>query len=108
MSELQISKSRSVLLFLATVLSSGLFFSTPVRAEEVVSKGVIVKVNPPEREIYIMSEGQKLEYYFNEKTTVTEDGKQGRYEDLKEGQNVSVRAKKIGKRLDPLDVTIEK
>lgn len=70
------------------------------------AEGKIVKIEAAEREIYIFSKGEKLEYYFNKDTEVTEKGQPKRYEDLKEGQSVRVSSKKIGKRLDPLKVEI--
>jgi hypothetical protein len=84
-----------------------------VRAEEIKPadnldrfEGKIVKVNPPQREIYVFSDGQKNEYYFTDKTVVIKDGQTAPFSALLEGESVRVSAKKIGKRLDPVEVEI--
>lgn len=77
--------------------------TTPLTSE---IEGVIVKVVPSEREIYVESEGKKHEYYFNPMTKVVHGNEERKYEDLKKGMRVKVSANKIGKRLDPLEVRI--
>jgi hypothetical protein len=69
-------------------------------------EGVIAKVVPSEREIYVESAGKKHEYYFNVNTKVTQGSDEKKYEDLKQGMRVKVSAHRIGKRLDPFEVRI--
>lgn len=78
----------------------------PAVGELVKFEGKIVKVNPPQREIYVFANGQKNEYYFTDQTMVIENGQSAPFSKLIEGQKVRVSAKKIGKRLDPVQVEI--
>lgn len=76
-------------------------------AQSVVT-GVVHKVVPEEREIYVKTpDGKKFEYYFNPNTTVTKGEEKLRFEDLKQGMSVMVTARKIGRRLDPVNVAIQ-
>jgi hypothetical protein len=76
-------------------------------AQSVVT-GVVHKVVPEEREIYVKTpDGKKFEYYFNPQTTVTRGEETLGFEELKQGMNVVVSARKIGRRLDPVNVAIK-
>lgn len=92
------------------VLSSMALFLSPLTAsaefKQSVVEGKIVKMVPSEREIYVLSEGKKYEYYFNKDTKVQDKGQEIRYDNLTEGQSVKVTANQIGKRLDPITVEI--
>ena len=101
-----ISKAGNKKYWCAAVLLSALFATGANSVGNHEAEGKIVKIEAAEREIYIFSQGEKLEYYFNKDTEVSEKGQPKRYEDLKEGQSVRVSSKKIGKRLDPLKVEI--
>ena len=70
--------------------------------------GTITEVNPDEKEIYVDSEGKELELYFIEETTLTKAGEPAEFSALEKGQTVEVKIKKVGKRLDPLSVDIQK
>lgn len=70
-------------------------------------QGIIQEVEPEKTEIYVeTSEGQTLELYFTESTTLTKNGETVEFSELQEGQNVEVEVEKTGKRLDPISVTI--
>lgn len=70
-------------------------------------QGIIQEVEPEKTEIYVeTSEGQTLELYFTESTTLTRNGETVEFSELQEGQNVEVEVEKTGKRLDPISVTI--
>jgi hypothetical protein len=99
-------KIASFLLALSITLacsSAASALTTPPNSE---IEGVIVKVVPSEREIYVESEGKKHEYYFNPMTKVVRGNEEKKYEDLQKGMRVKVSANKIGKRLDPFEVRI--
>jgi len=102
---MKIQKTKNIWLFGSFLLFAlTLTGANPVGNHQ--AEGKIVKVEPAEREIYVYSQGEKLEYYFNKDTEVSEKGEARKYEDLKEGQSVRVSSKKIGRRLDPLKVEI--
>jgi len=87
-----------------TVLSCG--HQTDV-VESGTYDGTIQKVKPEEKEIYVKTEnGKTLELYFIEETKLTENGNSVEFKALESGQKVSVKVKKVGKRLDPLSVKI--
>ena len=89
-------------------VAAALFLSSQIAfaAEQSVVEGKIVEVVPGKKEIYVLSEGKKHEYYFNEKTTVSKSGEPAKFADLSNGTMVKVTADKIGKRLDPVTVEI--
>lgn len=69
--------------------------------------GTIQEVVPEESEIYVQTEeGKTLELYFIDETTLTRDGEEVAFSELKKGQRVEVKVEKTGKRLDPLAVRI--
>lgn len=72
-----------------------------------VYEGSISKVNPPEEEIYVeIGGGQKLELYFTPETALTRNGEMVPFEQLKAGQQVSVKVKREGNRMTPVAVEI--
>ncbi|QDG50540.1 hypothetical protein FIV42_07275 [Persicimonas caeni] len=68
--------------------------------------GTVKKVKADENEIYVDADGKELELYFIEETKLTKGGEAVEFSALEEGQKVEVEVKKVGKRLDPLSVTI--
>lgn len=68
--------------------------------------GTIKEVKPEEKEIYVDADGNELELYFIDKTELTRNGEKATFSALEKGQNVEVKVKKVGKRLDPLAVKI--
>lgn len=70
-------------------------------------QGTIQEVNAEETEIYVQTqEGDELELYFTEETTLTRDGEEVPFSTLEKGQNVEIEVEKVGQRLDPLSVKI--
>lgn len=70
-------------------------------------QGTVDKVVPEETEIYVeTAEGQRLELYFTETTTLTRNGETVAFDMLEQGQNVEVTVEKVGQRLDPVSVVI--
>ena len=70
-------------------------------------QGEIEEVEPDKTEIYVETqEGQILELYFTEETTLTRNGQDVEFNVLEEGQNVEVEVEKEGKRLIPIAVRI--
>lgn len=83
------------------VLVSSVAFTAVVTVE-----GEIEKVVPEKREIYVLADGKKNEFYFTAKTEILKGGQGITFETLKKGQKVKVTADKVGKRLDPLKVEL--
>lgn len=83
-------------------------FAAPVFAATSVIEGNIAKIVEKKREIYVKSkdDGKKYEYYFNDQTQITKDGKPAQFSDMKVDQHVKVTAAKKGKRLDPQQVEL--
>ena len=71
-------------------------------------QGVIAEVEAEKTEIYVTTgDGKRLELYFTDSTTLTNSaGIQVPFEELAEGKKVEVTVEKVGKRLDPISVTI--
>jgi|AntDeeMinimDraft_5_1070356.scaffolds.fasta_scaffold29311_1 hypothetical protein len=70
-------------------------------------EGTIQKVVPAESEIYVETPDDKtLELYFIDETKLTMGGSTVPFDSLENGQKVRVEVKKVGKRLDPLNVEI--
>jgi len=69
-------------------------------------EGEIVKVEAGKREIYVESNGKKLELYFTKETQLQKDGKEANFDVLAKGQKVAVTLETVGKRLDPKKVVI--
>lgn len=70
-------------------------------------QGTVDKVVPEETEIYvILDEGQRIELYFTETTTLSRNGEAVAFAELEKGQPVEVTVEKVGQRLDPVSVVI--
>ncbi|WP_300436236.1 hypothetical protein [Christiangramia sp.] len=70
-------------------------------------QGTIKEVEADKTEIYVSTDDNKtLELYFTENTSLTRNGSEVEFSELKEGQKVEVEVEKKGKRLDPLSVKI--
>ena len=68
--------------------------------------GKIAKVKPGEKEIYVKHKDHKLELYFTDSTKLMKGGKAVDFSMLQKDQKVSVKVEKMGKKLNPLEVTI--
>lgn len=97
-------KMRSLLIAIGLV-GIGLTIAT-ARAATVTIEGVVDKVVPEKTEIYVLADGKRHEFYFNEKTEVTQSGQKVAFAVLKKAQKVKVTADKVGKRLDPIKVEL--
>lgn len=69
--------------------------------------GTVDEVEAEKSEIYVKTaEGQKLELYFTDTTKLMRGGEVVDFSQLAKGQKVEVKVEKVGKRLDPITVTI--
>lgn len=68
--------------------------------------GTVVKVEADKNEIYVESDGKKLELYFTETTELLKGDQKVEFAALEEGQKVKVTIETVGKRLDPKKVII--
>ena len=87
------------------------FFTACGEGTDVVESGTyqgsIKEVEPEKTEIYVTTEDDKtLELYFTDQTTLTRNGETVEFSALEEGQRVEVEVEKVGKRLEPIAVTI--
>jgi len=70
--------------------------------------GTVSEAKPDEEEIYVdLDNGKTIELYFMETTTLTKNGSEVPFSDLKKGTDVTVEVEKKGKRLDPISVKIK-
>lgn len=70
-------------------------------------QGTVKKVNVEKTEIYVTTEDDKtLELYFTDQTSLTRNGEKVEFSELMEGQKVEVEIEKVGKRLNPVSVSI--
>jgi hypothetical protein len=70
-------------------------------------QGTISEVEAEKDEIYVKTaDNQTLELYFTETTSLTRNGEEVDFSNLKEGQRVEVEVEKVGQRLDPISVRI--
>ncbi len=88
-----------------------LFFTACGESTDVVESGTymgtIKEVEPEKTEIYVSTDDDKtLELYFTDQTMLTRNGQTVEFSELEEGQKVEVEVEKVGKRLDPISVTI--
>ncbi len=90
----------------ATILGCLLMHSTSTFAAVVTIEGVVDKVVPEKSEIYVLADGKRHEFYFNDKTEVTRAGQKVTFAVFKKAQKVKVTADKVGKRLDPIKVEL--
>jgi len=102
---------KSILFKLLFILFVSFTFSCGKSTDVVESgtyTGKIIEVEADKSEIYVeIEDGKVLELYFIEETTLTQNGEIVPFENLNEDQTVEVKIKKVGKRLDPLSVTIK-
>lgn len=82
------------------------FIAGIAQAAIVTIEGSIDKVVPEKREIYVLADGKKHEFYFTDKTEITKSGQPASFDVLKKALKVKVTADKIGRRYDPLKVEI--
>lgn len=69
--------------------------------------GTIEELNAEETEIYVETENnQRLELYFTETTTLTQNGETIPFSELEAGDRVEVTVEKVGQRLDPRSVKL--
>jgi hypothetical protein len=90
---------------LAVFVSANLI-STFSFAAVVTIEGLVDKVVPEKTEIYVLADGKRHEFYFTDKTELTQAGQKVAFTVLKKSQKVKVTADKVGKRLDPLKVEV--
>lgn len=95
----------------ATLFLFALVFTSCGEKTDVVESGTYVgtvdEVEAEKTEIYVKTEeDQTLELYFTEETTLTQNGEPVEFSALEKGQRVEVEVEKVGKRLDPISVTI--
>lgn len=92
---------------LSTIL---LFFACGESTDVVESgtyQGTIKEVEPEKTEIYVTTNDDKtLELYFTDSTSLTRNGSEVDFSELKKGQKVEVEVEKVGQRLDPVSVKI--
>lgn len=70
-------------------------------------QGSIKKVEAEKTEIYVTTDDDKtLELYFTDSTSLTRNGSEVDFSELKKGQKVEVEVEKVGQRLDPVSVKI--
>ncbi len=93
-------------LAVTAILTSLIMHSTSAFAAIVTIEGVVDKVVPEKTEIYVLADGKRHEFYFNEKTELTQAGQKVAFQVLKKSQKVKVTADKVGKRLDPIKVEL--
>ena len=96
---------------LLTIASAVFLMSSCEQGTDVVEsgtyKGKVDKVEADEREIYVKTDdGKRLELYFTDSTKLTKSGSPVEFSELTKDKNVEVEVKKVGKRLDPVSVTI--
>lgn len=92
----------------AIILATSVLFSTMAFAAPVTFEGTVHKVVPAKKEIYVMSEGKKIELYFTDKTELTSEGAAVEFSTLAKDKKVKVEADKVGKRYTPLKVEVLK
>ena len=70
-------------------------------------QGTVKKVNVEKTEIYVTTADDKtLELYFTDQTSLTRNGETVEFSELIQGQKVEVEVEKVGKRLNPVSVSI--
>lgn len=90
------------------ILALGFLVSSAAMAAPVTFEGTVHKVVPAKKEIYVMSEGKKIELYFTDKTELSTAGAPAEFSTLAKDVKVKVEADKVGKRYTPLKVEILK
>ena len=102
---------KSIKACIAAALSLFIIFACGHSTDVVESgtyQGKIIEIEADEVEIYVKTDdGKVLELYFTDSTTLTQNGNTVPFESLQEDQTVEVVVEKVGKRLDPISVTIK-
>lgn len=98
-------------LFLPALIAAVPFFFSCGEKTDVVEsgtyQGTIEEVEAEKTEIYVKTKENKLlELYFTQSTSLTKDGQNVAFDQLKEGGNVEVQVEKVGNRLEPVAVKI--
>ena len=88
-----------------------LLFFASCETTDVVDSGIytgtVDEVEPAKTEIYVKTaEGETLELYFTEETSLSRAGEEVDFSTLEEGMTVEVEVERVGKRLDPISVEI--
>ncbi|HMB41224.1 MAG TPA: hypothetical protein VKM37_04545 [Balneolaceae bacterium] len=96
-----------------TMIISALFLSLSACGEEtfVVESGTytgtIAEINADETEIYVdLESGERVELYFTDETTLTQDGEDVPFSTIEVDDRVEVTIEKTGQRLDPVSVVL--
>jgi len=96
-----------------TMIISALFLSLSACGEEtfVVESGTytgtIAEINTDETEIYVdLESGERVELYFTDETTLTQDGEDVPFSTIEVDDRVEVTIEKTGQRLDPVSVVL--
>ncbi|HXI00614.1 MAG TPA: hypothetical protein VNI52_10110 [Sphingobacteriaceae bacterium] len=96
--------------FMVLIMGVFLMSSCENKTEVVESgtyQGTVDKVEADKSEIYVeTSDGKKLELYFTDSTSLTQNGSEVSFDQLAKGKKVEVSVIKTGKRLDPVTVKI--
>jgi len=98
---------------MVTMIISALFLSLSACGEEtfVVESGTytgtIAEINTDETEIYVdLESGERVELYFTDETTLTQDGEDVPFSTIEVDDRVEVTIEKTGQRLDPVSVVL--
>jgi len=96
-----------------TMIILALFLSLSACGEEtsVVESGTytgtIAEINTDETEIYVdLESGERVELYFTDETTLTQDGEDVPFSTIEVDDRVEVTIEKTGQRLDPVSVVL--
>lgn len=99
--------------FISLIFLSGLFFTLTACGDEttVVDSGTYIgtisEINAEETEIYVSLEsGERIELYFTDETTLTENGEAVPFSTIEVNDRVEVTVEKTGQRLDPVNVVL--
>lgn len=69
--------------------------------------GTIAEINEDETEIYVdLESGERVELYFTDETTLTQDGEDVPFSTIQVDDRVEVTIEKTGQRLDPVSVVL--
>lgn len=95
---------------MALITGTFLMYSCAQKTDVVESgtyQGTVDKVEADKSEIYVeTSDGKRLELYFTDSTSLTQNGAKVSFDQLAKGKKVEVDVKKTGQRLDPIAVKI--
>lgn len=99
------------LFWLSFLVLSAFLYSCGGESTDVVEsgtyQGVIDEVEADKTEIYVKTaDDKKLELYFTDSTSLTRNGQDLAFDQLKKGDKVEVEVEKVGQRLDPISVKV--